>query len=91
MRKHKEEKKKTLLLSPPPPHCILSESEREIDNSLNTKRRIGDRCIVTIDKAASEIIATPEITGGQPDRKLTRLYVLQMATWETLPVFMEVL
>lgn len=41
-------------------------------------------------RGTPETIARPEITGGQPDRELARPYVLQMAKWETLPVFKKV-
>jgi hypothetical protein len=42
---------------------------------------------VSIDRGVLETFTRHEITGGQPDRELARLYVLQKATWETLPVF----
>lgn len=42
-------------------------------------------CRVTIDTGASVTIAIPDIVAGQPKRKPSRAYVLQMASGETIP------
>jgi predicted aspartyl protease len=44
---------------------------------------------VTIDTGASVTIARPDIVAGQPERQLSRAYVLQKASGETIPVIKE--
>jgi predicted aspartyl protease len=46
-------------------------------------------CRVTIDTGASAIVARPDIVAGLPERKLSRPYVLQTASGETIPVVKE--
>jgi hypothetical protein len=62
------------------------------NDSLNAKGWIGNKsCLVTINTRTSMIIAQPNITIGLPDRQQTWPYVLQMASGETLLVFIETL
>jgi hypothetical protein len=44
---------------------------------------------VTIDTGASATVARPDIVAGLPERELSRPYVLQMASGETIPVVKE--
>jgi hypothetical protein len=44
---------------------------------------------VTIYTGASVTISRPDIVGGQPERKLSRPYVLQRVYGETIPVVKE--
>jgi hypothetical protein len=44
-----------------------------------------------IDTGASVTIARPDIVAGQPERKPSRIYVLQMASVETILVLKEAL
>jgi hypothetical protein len=44
---------------------------------------------VTIDIGASVTIARPDIVAGQPERKPSRVYVLQTASEETIPELKE--
>jgi hypothetical protein len=46
-------------------------------------------CPVTIDTAASATVARPDIVAGLPEMELSRPYVLQTASGETLPVVKE--
>jgi hypothetical protein len=43
-------------------------------------------CRVTIDTGASGTVARPNIFAGEHERKLSRAYVLQTASGETIPV-----
>jgi hypothetical protein len=71
-----------------PPYYTLSVSTSKDDDSLNTAGHVGGKsCFMAIDT----VIARPDITAGLPERELTRLYVLQMISGETLPILMEVL
>jgi predicted aspartyl protease len=44
---------------------------------------------VTIDTGASATVARPDIVAGLPERELSRPYVLQTASGETIPVVKE--
>jgi predicted aspartyl protease len=44
---------------------------------------------VTIDTGASATVARPDIVAGLPERELSRPYVLQTASGETMPVVKE--
>jgi len=44
---------------------------------------------MTIDTGASVTIARPNIVAGQPERKLSRTYILQTASGETITVLKE--
>jgi hypothetical protein len=46
-------------------------------------------CRVTIDTGASVTVARPDIVAGLAERKLSRPYVLQTASGETIPVVEE--
>jgi predicted aspartyl protease len=46
-------------------------------------------CRVTIDTGASATVARPDIVAGLPERELSRPYVLQTASGETIPVVKE--
>jgi predicted aspartyl protease len=46
-------------------------------------------CRVTIDTGASVTVARPDIVAGLPERELSRPYVLQTASGETIPVVQE--
>jgi predicted aspartyl protease len=46
-------------------------------------------CRVTIDTGASVTVARPDIVAGLPERELSRPYVLQTASGETIPVMKE--
>jgi predicted aspartyl protease len=44
---------------------------------------------VTIDTGASATVSRPDIFAGLPERELSRSYVLQTASGETIPVVKE--
>jgi hypothetical protein len=44
---------------------------------------------VTIDTGVSATVARPDTVAGLPERELSRPYVLQMASSETIPVVKE--
>jgi predicted aspartyl protease len=46
-------------------------------------------CRLTIDTGASATVARPDIVAGLPERELSRPYVLQTASGETIPVVKE--
>jgi predicted aspartyl protease len=46
-------------------------------------------CRVTIDTGASATVARPDIVAGLPERELSRPYVLQTASGETIPIVRE--
>jgi predicted aspartyl protease len=46
-------------------------------------------CRVTIDTGASATVAIPDIVAGLPERELSRPYMLQTASDETIPVVKE--
>jgi predicted aspartyl protease len=46
-------------------------------------------CRVTIDTGAPATVTRPDIVAGLPERELSRPYVLQMASGETIPVVKE--
>jgi hypothetical protein len=48
-------------------------------------------CRVSIDAGVPVTTARPEIVAGQPERKPSRLYVLQMASGEIIPILKEAL
>jgi hypothetical protein len=73
--------------SPPSPRFTLQVLTNGSDDSLIAEGWIQGRpCRVTIDTGASVTIARPDIAAGQPWRKPSRPYVLQLASGETIPV-----
>lgn len=62
---------------------------KRTDDSLIRVLDLGKPCRVTTDTEASLTITRPGTVAGHPERKLSQLYVLQMASGETIPVLNE--
>jgi hypothetical protein len=67
-------------------------SARKGDDSLNVEGQIGDKSyLAATDTGSSVTIVRLDITAELPARELTRPYILQIVSGETLPVLKEVL
>jgi hypothetical protein len=69
-----------------PHRYTLVVSARQGDDSLRTRDKSR---LVTKDIGIAVTISRPDITEGLPEREMTRLYVPQMTSVETLPVLKE--
>jgi hypothetical protein len=81
----------TIGTSTPAPHLTFNALAEEDDDSLNAQGWTGDKpCLLTIDTGASVTTVRPNTAAGLPKRKPSH-YILQMASWETLPILKEAL
>jgi hypothetical protein len=73
-----------------PPRFTVKVLAEWAEGRLTADGWIQERpCRVTIDTGASVTVARPDIVAGLPERELSRLYVLQTASGETIPVVKE--
>jgi predicted aspartyl protease len=73
-----------------PPRFALKVLAKWAKGSLTADGWIQEKpCRVTIDTGASVTIARPDIVEGLPEKELSRPYVLQTASGETIPVVKE--
>jgi len=69
------------------PSFQLNILSRGTHDNLNAEGRIqGKPYQVTIDSGTSGTVALHDIVAAQPERKLSRAYVLQTTSGETIPV-----
>jgi hypothetical protein len=83
-----EETKKAPAVSSLHTHCVLAKQDH---NRLNAEDLVRGKYLVTIKARALVPIAGLDTTVGLPKRKLTKPYVLQIASEEILPLLKEAL
>jgi hypothetical protein len=74
--------------SPSSPHFTLNVLAKGSNNSLIGEGWKRDKpCHVTINTRVSETIARPDIIAGQPEKKSSRSYDLQMVSGQTITIW----